>query len=506
MGNESASLFGTPEPTSFPKPRPFQDKAHNALREGYRNKHKNQLICASTGAGKTILGMRVIYEGIRKGKRAAFICDRKTLINQTSDVADKLGIPHGVIQADHWRVDKDKPFQIASIQTLARRKWPHFDIIVVDEAHAMYTAWTEVALNTDAAVIGLTATPFTRGLGKYFSNLIMAATMDELTRDGYLVPLRVFSCRKPDMTGAETSGGEWTDRAAEEREMAIVGDVVTEWMKHGEDRKTICFGATINHCEELCKRFNESGVMAAVYTSRTTDEQRADILEAFDDLDGPLKVLISVVALAKGFDRPYVSCICDARPLRKSLSECIQMWGRGVRIAPNIGKKDCLLLDFSGNIIRFAADFEDFYFNGISKLDDAEKLDQSIRKDEPKSECACPQCGHVPFVRRCVACGHEKKMLSMVKELPGDMREITIGKTKAADNATHLWAQIVTYCSSVGNPMTINGRAAHLYRDIMGQYPPRHFNIDIPPVEVSKAIINKVRSRQIAYAKATGRR
>ena len=163
---------------------------------------------------------------------------------------------------------------------------------------------------------------------------------------GVLVPMRIFSCHKPDMTGAETSGGEWTDKAAEERGMQIVGDVVDDWHKHGENRKTIVFGATIKHCEELCRQFIDSGIMAAVFTSETTNKERELLLTEYRKPDSMLKVLISVEALAKGFDVPDVGCVCDARPLRKSLSTAIQMWGRGLRSSPDTGKKDCHLLDF----------------------------------------------------------------------------------------------------------------------------------------------------------------
>lgn len=508
MGEESARLFDQKKVGNFPTPRPFQEKAHQALREGYRNKHRNQLICASTGSGKTILALRVIYEAIQKGKRAAFICDRTALINQTSEVADSLGLPHGIIQADHWRKDREKNFQIASIQTLARRNWPSFDVIVNDECHTMYSAFTEFANDKshNCAIIGLSATPFTKGLGLVYSNLIVAATMDELTRDGYLVPMRVFSCRRPDMTGAETAGGEWTDRAAEKVEMALVGDVVSEWVKFGENKKTICFGATIKHCEELCRRFNEAGIVAALYTAHTTQEEREEILEAFKDLEGPLKILISVAALAKGFDAPFVENVIDCRPLRKSLSEAVQMWGRGARISPETGKKEYRLLDFSGNIIRMWEDFEDFYFNGVKSLDTAEKLDAKIRKDEEKFESACPKCGNSPFFKRCTACGHEKISLSLVQHLPGVMEEITIGKKKAADSPAHLWQQLLTYTRAQGNPLTIRGRSAHLFKEITGAFPPRHFSLDLPDVEITAAVRGKIRSRQIAYAKGMQRR
>ena len=56
----------------FPTPRDFQIKAHEALRQGFREGHKNQLIMAPTGAGKTYLGLRVCREAVQKGKRAVF--------------------------------------------------------------------------------------------------------------------------------------------------------------------------------------------------------------------------------------------------------------------------------------------------------------------------------------------------------------------------------------------------------------------------------------------------
>ena len=124
------------ESDTFPPPRPFQDAAHQALRDGARDGHRCQMVMAPTGAGKTYLGLRIIHEALLRGKRCAFVCDRTTLINQTSEMADKYGLSaHGVIQASHWRFNPDLPFQIASAQTLARRSWPEFDVIVQDEAH-----------------------------------------------------------------------------------------------------------------------------------------------------------------------------------------------------------------------------------------------------------------------------------------------------------------------------------------------------------------------------------
>lgn len=502
----SAVLAPSERDDGFPPPRDFQIKAHDALRQGFREGHKNQIIMAPTGAGKTYLGLRVCYEAVQKGRRAVFLCDRTTLIDQTSTVADRYGLhDHGIIQANHWRRRPDRLLQIASVQTIAKRQyWPQMDVLVVDEAHTSYKAWTEFAQNTGAAVVGLSATPFTPGLGKIFSNLINATTMHDLTQSGVLVPMRIYSCHRPDMTGAETSGGEWTDRAAEERGMQIIGDVVADWIKFGGNRKTIVFGSTINHCEELCRQFINAGIMAAVFTSQTTAKERELLLEEYRKPDSHLRVLISVEALAKGFDVPDVGCVADARPLRKSLSTAIQMWGRGLRSSPETGKVDCRLLDFSGNIVRFFEDFSEIYFNGLDKLDDGEKLDKTIRKKEEFEAKGCPKCGYTPFHKRCMACGFERVSTQISVALPGQMQEIFIGegrnKKKLADNAEHLWNQVCTYAKIHSQPEKQAARAWHLFKQITGQETRWSFS-KAPEVQITNHVENKIRQMNIAYKK-----
>jgi DNA repair protein RadD len=489
---------------TFPEPRPFQQRAHDALRAAFKDGHKNQLIMAPTGAGKTYLGLRIAHEALAKGKRAVFVCDRTTLINQTSATADGYGLTeHGIIQADHWRANSEMKFQIASAQTLARRSWPECDVVIIDEAHTQLKVWVEYAKQCQAAVIGLSATPFSPGLAKIFSNLINATTMHELTQSGVLVPMRVFTCTRPDMTGAKIVAGEWSDDDVEERGLGIIGDVVTEWARFAEGRKTIVFGATIKHCEEICRQFVEAGVMASVFTSLTTPGEREHLLKEYRRPDSTLRVLVSVEALAKGFDVPDVGCVVDCRPLRKSLSTAIQMWGRGLRASPSTGKTDCILLDHSGNILRFADDYTDIYFNGLSKLDDGEKLDKKVRQDdEDREQSACPACKYKPFIRRCMACGFEIQTAALIEHEAGEATEVMLGKRKLADDKQHLYAQVCTYARANSAPEKQRGRAAHLFKDMTGDWPPRSFSFDATAdIPITRNVLNQIRSMTIRYVK-----
>lgn len=452
----------------------------------------------------TMMAMRVAHEALLKNKKVTFVCDRSTLINQTSDVAFSLGLSaHGVIQSNHPLYNLYKPFQIASVQTLARREWPRSDVVIIDEVHTMYKGWTDYVKDCKATVIGLSATPFSKGLGQYFTNLINAATMDELTKQGHLVPMRVFSCKEIDMRGAATVGGEWSDGAAAERGMEIIGDVVSEWKQYGENRKTIVFCPTIAYANELCESFNNAGVMSATYTGETTEAERKMLLDEYKKPDSMIRILLSVEALAKGFDVKDVSCVVDCRPFRKSLSSVIQMWGRGLRSSPDTGKTDCILLDHSGNIVRFREDFEEIYFNGLETLDSGEKLDKVIRKDkEEKEPKGCPSCGVKPFFKHCVSCGFEIVDKSGIGSVAGMMQEIVIGNKKAANNRHDLWMQIATYAKAHAKPDKQKARASCIYKDIVGTWPPMHWEFSgLDNVVISPALINKIRSNNIAYAK-----
>ena len=495
---------------NFPPPRLFQQSAHEALRQGFREGHRCQVIAAPTGAGKSYLGLRIAHEALQKGRRVTFLCDRTTLINQTSAAADDYGLnAHGIVQANHPRRDSSLPFQIASIQTIDKREfWPQTDVLIVDEAHTLHKAWVEYAAQTKAVVIGLTATPFTKGMGQIFTRLVNATTVHDLTQSGVLVPMRVLSCTRADMTGAAlTKSGEWSDQAAEERGMGIIGDVIREWQMHAENRKTIVFAATIAHSKALCAEFIEAGVMAAVFTSETPTHERETLVKEFGKPNAMLRVLVSVEALAKGFDVPDVGCVVDARPLRKSLSTFIQMIGRGLRCSPATGKTDCLLLDHSGNIVRFADDFERIYHDGVESLDDGAKLDKTVRKDEPGEyeAKACPSCGHAPFSKRCMSCGFEKPVAAVETAVAGVMREIVIGTGRSrkvlADSAGGLWAQLCSYVKTHNAPDKQYWRAKCLFREMTGQLPPQAWDLAAPLVPVSAAVTSKIKSLNIAWKK-----
>jgi len=161
---------------------------------------------------------------------------------------------------------------------------------------------------------------------------------------------------------------------------------------------------------------------------------------------------------------------------------------------------NCLLLDHSGNIIRFADDYAEIFFHGLAALDAGEKLDKAIRKDEPDKEPkACPACGYKPMGKRCIACGHESMPAALIEVVPGHMREVVIGKQKLADNHRHLYEQVVSYTRSYGNPATAKQRAAHLFKEMVGDFPNAFSYERTHNVPITRAVLNQIKARNIAY-------
>ena len=480
--------------------RDYQTNAFDQARELVRQGHKRILIVSPTGSGKTVLATALMEMVQAKGKRANFVVDRVSLIDQTSATLDRYGMTeHGVIQSSHPRFRPSLPIQVCSVQTLARRRWPESSVDLFDEAHVLHETHKARMKAEQAITIGLTATPFTKGLGKWFDAVVNVTTTRALIDQGWLAPYRVFSCVEPDMTGVTVkSTGEWDEKESSKKALEVVGDVVVEYLKHGGGRKFICSAVDTTHVEELQRQFQAAGVNVATYTYKDKEEDRADVTAEFRKPDSQIRGLITVTAASRGFDIPDVSCVIMARPLRKSLAEHIQLLGRGLRIAE--GKTDCLVLCHSGNMVRFWQECEDFFDNGLAQLDDGKPKDKKKPEKKPEAEpVKCPQCRAVhkpmPF---CPSCGHEYPKRQTVQHVPGTLKELIAGGHKR-ELARDLFPQVAGYALSRREGEAARRMAQAIFKDITGEFARVSWE-NVRPVEPSREVVNRIRAAQIRFS------
>ena len=433
--------------------RDYQRDCIELLRNGVRQGNRAQVLVAPTGGGKTVMASFLLSEAASKGSVAWFICDRVSLVDQTSRTLDRYGVQHGVIQADHWRYRPYEYVQVVSAQTLARRELTNRPkLIVWDECHTMYkSVMNAIKGYEDALVVGLTATPFTKGMSKVFSNVVNSTTTQKLISDEWLVPIKAYVAKQIDMTGAEVKfDGEWKESEIEQRGIKIVGDIVSEWINKTNKEfngpvKTIVFSATVAHGQELCREFSRHGYNFQQVSYRDgNDDRRRALIDEFRKSDSDIMGLVSCEALAKGFDVPDILCGISARPYRKSLSGHIQQMGRVMRPSP--GKNFALWLDHTGNVSRFFEDQVEFFERGVEELDKRD-LDSRVRKEKSIDEVhdfACHGCGFVHSEKVCPSCGMERKpKKSGIVKVAGELEEFQLSrKDDLRSNPMETWQQI----------------------------------------------------------------
>jgi superfamily II DNA or RNA helicase len=488
--------------------RPFQALAIQSLREGIGARINRQMLYAPTGAGKTIIATGMVKGATAKGKRVAFLVNRIQLVEQTSKVFTKYGIPHGVIQGQNT-VRTYENVLIASIQTVATRGLPDVDFIVIDEAHAVagskeYRA--VIAACKGKPVVGLSASPFSKGLGKHydelggplFERMVIAATISELIEEKYLVDCDVYAPSEPDMTGikqARNSFGEmdYSDmdvgRAANKPE--LVGDIIKHWMRLAKDTPTVVFAANIAHSKHIVEQFLAAGVAAEHIDCYDDTDARRAALARFES--GETKIISNSALLAEGWDAPYCKTLILARPT-KSLIRYIQMAGRVLR--PHDTKDRALILDHSGTVTRLGFPTADFPL----ELDDGKPKDAAAPEQREKSlPKACPKCSYLKTVHACPVCGFAPEKQSDVEVKDGELVLLDKRKTKATKiDKQAFYSQLLAIASTKGYQ---GGWVSHKYREKFGVWPKGLEEVAIEPTAEVRKFLQHL---QIRHAKSAG--
>ena len=480
--------------------RDYQVAGLENLREGIKQGHRSQLLYAPTGAGKTEIAIALMEYSRRMGRRSAMIMDRIVLCNQTSTRLDSYGIEHGVLQASHWRYRPYERIQVCSAQTLEKRKsFPGLDLLIIDEAHQTRKATKKfIDMHPNIKVIGLSATPFTKGLGNIYTHVVNTVTTKELVDTKMLVPLRVFLAKEIDMTGAKKIAGEWSDAETTERGIKITGDVVNEWIKkthevYGRPRKTIVFAASVAHGADLASKFNEAGYNFVPISYQDTDEYKKEVFEDFAKPDTGIHGLIAVDILTKGFDVPDVQIGVSARPFSKSLSSHVQQMGRVMRSHPS--KEFGLWLDHSGNFLRFREDWDEIYENGASELDDGREKPKKEPTLKEKEAAKCPRCGGLwGNSDVCSHCGFVRQRRNAVLDQPGELVELE-GKSVTKADKQDFFSELLFMSKSRGYK---EGWAAWKFKEKFGVFPRMLEKVEKMP---SMKTLNWLKSRAIAYSK-----
>jgi DNA repair protein RadD len=486
---------------------PWQAEALEALRQTIRQGVRRIVLQAPTGAGKTLLSAAIIEGALAKDRRVVFTVSHLSLIDQTIEALYAEGIRDcGVIQANHHMTDWSRPVQVASIATINSRKvLPEAHVVIIDECHMLYDAHKSWMAHPDwqtKSFIGLSATPFTKGLGKHFQTLLTVATTQDMIDKGILCPFRMFSVGHSDLKaklkGVKVTAGDYAEGELSTvmREDEISGDVIRTYQSKWGKGKTLVFGVDCAHAQVLQERFKAVGIAAGYQDARTCMEDRRDIKRAFHN--GTLDVVCNVGTLTTGVDWD-IRCLALVRPTKSEILYK-QIVGRALRRAD--GKDHAIILDH-GRVyheLGFVTDIE------CSELDDGNSK-RSERKPPLPKECASCHMLKGAGQRRCLNCGFEPTPQCDIAESDDELEEIDRGllplKRKKHEATIEEKADFFAQLKSYARQKSYNpGWASNKYRDKFGVWPNDPRIKHAPSQAPTPSVLSWIRHANMKWAKS----
>jgi DNA repair protein RadD len=224
----------------------------------------------------------------------------------------------------------------------------------------------------------------------------------------------------------------------------LVRAACREIVERTHDRQAcLVFASGVQHGRHVCRVLQEEhGIECGFVWGEMPDAERDELLARFRGastalfVQPPLKYLCNVNVLTTGFDAPHIDCIALLRPTM-SPGLFMQMVGRGFRM--HAGKRDCLVLDFGGNVERHGP------------VDQVRVQDPALPGHGPPPAKECPECHSLIATgyARCPDCGyafpppekqpHEAKatnagiLSGQVTETEFEVRDVTYNVHKKRD-------------------------------------------------------------------------
>ncbi len=274
------------------------------------------------------------------------------------------------------------------------------------------------ARNPKMGICGLTATPFRTSTGiimagkdPLFPEITYEIGMRELIEKGYLSPLvSKFGAQQADLKKVGIRQGEYVLSDMENAISPLTQAACDEIVALGQSRKHwLLFTPGVKSAHEFAKALVERGVRAEALSGEMGKTEREAILARF--ARGETRALTNCDILTEGYDFQGLDLIAILRGT-KSPGLFVQICGRGLRTRE--GKKDCLVLDYAGNLERFGA----VDCIRVRKTKDGYKLATKPLK-------SCPQCGMaVPVTVRDCECGHVFERLAANHEAEASTRSV----------------------------------------------------------------------------------
>ncbi|MBT3482536.1 MAG: DEAD/DEAH box helicase [Opitutales bacterium] len=386
--------------------RPYQQEAVDNTLNFFRKKRSPAVIVLPTGAGKSLVIAELAK--IAKG-RVLVLAHVKELVEQNHLKYESYDLQAGIYSAGLNQKDSKRKVIFGSIQSVANASdsfFNDFTLLVIDECHRVGlepdSQYAKVIKrlklnNKRICILGLTATPYRMGLGwiyniahqgemktqelRFFKHCIYELPLEYMIKNKYLTPpVKVdIPVTSYDFSELIEGGKSYTMAQLEEvlkqqRRLTPliiknIVDITDSYKRQG----VMIFSSTVKHAQEVMESLPKGQAQLILGETEATERDR--IINAFKER--AFKYLVNVSVLTTGFDAAHVDVIAILRPT-ESISLYQQIIGRGLRL--DTGKKDCLVLDYTGMGHNIYA----------PEIGDKKTAPESVPVEVP-----CPECGFV---------------------------------------------------------------------------------------------------------------
>lgn len=363
---------------------------------------KRALLISATGTGKTYaaaFGAKALAP-----KRLLFLVHREQIARQAMASFRRVlgeGYTYGILSGNEKEIAADCVF--ATMQTASKPEVMEqlgartFDLIIIDEVHRAgaksyqsIMAWFEPAL-----WLGMTASPDrTDGFdiyGLFGHNIAYEIRLRTALEENLLCPFHYFGITDLEAGGRKLDDLTLFSRLTSDERVKHILSRADFFGFSGERVKGLVFCSSKKECEELSRKFNESG--RCLRTLALSGDDPQSVREAAIDRltngsgENRLDYIFTVDIFNEGVDIPDVNQVILLRPTESAIV-FIQQLGRGLRKAP--GKDFVVILDFIGNC-------ESNYLIPVALSDDYSYSKDTMRRIVATGSSVIPGASSIHF-------------------------------------------------------------------------------------------------------------
>ena len=378
--------------------RDYQSLTLNEIYDKFITKH--QLVSTlGMGGGKTIIISEVAKYYYNNNKNIVILTNISELIPQIEEQLLLQNLPYNIIKSGEEYIENNNNCQITLIMEQSfhenfrkKNNTIKCDILIKDEYHIGKGNKRYEDIKMFLApdnVLGLTGTPLdSMGFlmeGVELEDLILHGSVAELTRKGFLTPLKYLV---PEWsTLVDYSSIKCTDDySTSELEYKINttqhNDLIIQSMNKikAKTKKTLVYCNSIDHSNEIYNKLKKEGYKVGCVNSTKTKEYNDSVIHRYSlpisDINS-IDCIVSVSKLTTGFNQPQAELLVLARPT-KILRLYLQMIFRVARLYPN--KKFGIILDLSQCVAEHGFGTQEINYIKSNRLTKSEKRKIKIDK------------------------------------------------------------------------------------------------------------------------------